>query len=150
MAARRLQQALANTLHALNSRYSDFDGWYLWGVVLRDAPQMTISLCSDALNTLPPLPRAVARNVQERLLRQLRLCPPPVYRDLVDVTVMLSPKSEGVLVSIVAMLSTGARVECQRVMHARLHHAHELRSVRREPTTSLRTLQEWLSTTSSR
>jgi hypothetical protein len=176
MTARRLQHALANTLYALDSRYSDVDGWYLWGVVLREAPTMKLSLCSDALDSLPLLPRAVARNVMERLVRQLRLCSPPVQSgDLDDVTVMLaldwrggvpahpsrdsprrqSPKAgfssrlapdrAGVLVTIVAVLSSGARVERRRIMDARPHNPHaELRSVRREPTTRLRPLLEWL------
>ncbi len=107
---------------------------------------MTLSLCSDALDTLPLLPRAVARNVMDRLVRQLRFCSPPVQSgDLVDVTVMLAPDRAGVLVTIVAVLSSGARVERRRVMDARPHNTHaELRSVRREPTTTLRPLLEWL------
>lgn len=144
MTARRLRQALANTLDALDSRTSDVDGWYLWGVVLRDAPTMTLSLCI-ALD-LPPLPRAVARNVMERLARQLRCCSPPVHgEDLVDVTVNLAPDRAGVQVTVAAILSSGVRVERSRVMQARPHNDRaEVRSVRRESKTPLRPLPTWL------
>lgn len=92
MSTRRVRQALANTLCALNSRHSDVDGWYLWGVVLRDAPHVTASLCSDAITTLQRVERAVVRNIIERLARQLSACSPPVCStDLVDVTVHLAP-----------------------------------------------------------
>jgi hypothetical protein len=146
MTARRLRHALANTLDALASRNSDVDGWYLWGVVVRDAPHMTISLCSDALDALPVVQRAVARNVIERLARQLRRCSPPVQSaDLVDVGVMITPCAGGVDVTLLALLSNGTQVERTRTMSAQPHNPKaELRSVRREPTTPLRPLLEWL------
>jgi hypothetical protein len=107
---------------------------------------MTVSLCRDAIDTLPPVQRAVARNVIERLARQLRVCSPPVQSaDLVDVRVTIAPGAGGVHVTLLAALSTGAQVERTRSMSARPHNPKaELRSVRREPTTPLRPLLEWL------
>lgn len=123
---------LLDTLDGLESRYSDFDGWYLWGHVRRFEPALALTFYPPSPQSTP-LRRAVVRTCSERFSHQLArkgLLP----HEVAEARLRVSEALDGLNLALDVTLSDGRQVSAQRFVSARPHDPRtELRSTRREP-----------------
>jgi hypothetical protein len=145
---RSLQGALRNFLGTLTSRYSDFDGYWILGLIVEDLREVTIDLLADSNADAHPTPMsAFIRLARDRFRDQMvkqRVPASFVRSALLEITKPATP-TEGYVNGHVAAghdISFSARVESDlRTLYTNTtsvfvapHDADlETRSVRREP-----------------
>ena len=144
---RAFKGALCGFLGTYTSRYSDYDGWWIFGLLVADLTSMSIDLLAPVSPGVVPQPSEAARRLavvkfQEQVAKA-RLSPALLREARLDITRGMESRScfvngharEGSALHFRATVTTdqGRTYECTCVVFVAPHSDGELRSTRRLP-----------------
>lgn len=134
MKRRRLRGVLANFLSGLTSRYSDVDGYWLFGLLARDVDALELDLVGPAPSEAGPTLRATFDIARQRLQQQWAsagLTPPAFSAVVLSMTKRTAPGGFVISLTVVAETRDGRVVQAGREVFARPHDpTRESRSLR--------------------